>query len=150
MQSFEPEPDEALEITLQDELNYIPDEGELLRPGAPPIWTNNFSEAPKFTFVEMFVSLAEQKSYNKESLGELLRAWKAIVCHVDGHVEELFFHPIEGKSCSFAKFAKPLKIRRFRMGKKYIVGRWLWIKIGAYFQDTVLLRAGEVYNYIYY
>ena len=47
---------------------------------------------------------------------ELLRAWRAIVCHVDGHVDKLLFHPIEAKSCSIVKFVKPTEKSKIQDG----------------------------------
>ena len=70
-------------------------------------WTHNFSKIPEFTFGDLYNYLVGKEDYSPENL----RSFKSLLgfrLFRDGHVVDLKYCPVEGKSFCFFQFkAKP-------------------------------------------
>ena len=78
-------------------------EGKLPDPKTLSSWTHNFSKIPEFTFGDLYNYLVGKDDYSPENL----RSFKSLLgfrLFRDGHVVDLKYCPVEGKSFCFFQF----------------------------------------------
>lgn len=86
---------------LEDKLQTS--EGKLPDPKTLSAWTHNFSKIPEFTFGDLYNYLVGKEDYSPENL----RSFKSLLgfrLFRDGHVVDLKYCPVEGKSFCFFQF----------------------------------------------
>jgi len=71
-------------------------EGKLPDPKTLSAWTHNFSKIPEFTFGGLYNYLVGKEDYSPENL----HSFKSLL----GHVVDLKYCPVEGKSFCFFQF----------------------------------------------